>query len=561
MLLTLRPYQEEALQAIDRHHLHATKRQLVVLPTGVGKTVIFASLIGNRSGRALVLAHRQELLHQASEKLRWFNPDRSVGLIQAEHDDTEAEIVVASVPTLTAQEGRRLLELPTTAFDTLVIDEAHHAVAPSYRTILDHFSEAAPLVVGFTATTARSDEQALGSIFEALVYERDLVWAIEEGYLVDIRGERVMLDANLAAVRTHGADLDSTELEALLQASGAPDAVAEAYVRFARDRTGIVFCASVQLSEETARALCRRGIVAEHLDGTLPGVQRQALLGRLHDGQTQVVCNYGVLTEGFDEPRVDCIVIARPTLSLVLYTQMVGRGLRPYFNKHDCLVIDTVGTSERAELITLASLTGRESSGSSLREERQRELTRLLNWDGHTPLTAWEIDLLDGHWRRQTRPPRLHWEHRTLRWMVGGAEQWRPGMRDLGSKDRTAWQAEVPTGTLAVVRNQAKELPFDRWLVMFQPKVAGLSEHVTAGMQPGLPLDLAFGVANDWLHNYWIALTMRNDAVWRQLPPTTAQRRATRGQARTRGEAELLKERMLRTGKPAGMPVKRRKKR
>ena len=342
----LRPYQLEALAAIEQAATAGTRRVLVSLPTGTGKTVVFAEAIRRRKGRALVIAHRDELLGQAAAKLVAAGvPARLVGRVQAGRDDVGARVVLASAQTLARSARReRVVRACETAgaFSTVVVDEAHHAVAASYRAILDDLAGPEALVVGVTATPARA---GLDKVLGAPIFERDLVDMIGEGWLCDLRGRRIDLAVKLDRVGTSHGDYVMRDLAAALKRAKAPTLVARSYVEHGEDRPALVFVPSVALAHETAASLRRVKVAAEALDGSTPVNERAAILERFRTGETAAVVNCGVLTEGVDLPHVACVVVARPTLSPLLYCQMVGRGMRLAPGKADCLVLDLAGAS------------------------------------------------------------------------------------------------------------------------------------------------------------------------------------------------------------------------
>ena len=266
--------------------------------------------------------------------------------------------MVASVQTLSRR--ARLARL-VPDFRTIVIDEAHHAPAPSYRRILTHcraWQPDGPLVVGVTATPARGDGQSLQQVFDGIVYQRSLVEMMQAGYLVDLRAIQVLLQADFDALRTQRGDFVEADLETLLLAANAPAQVLAAFQAHAADRKALLFTPTVATAYAMAATFCAAGIAAEALDATTPLATRRAILQRLHTGATRVVANCAVLTEGFDEPSVDCIIVARPTQSLPLYQQMLGRGTRTYPGKTDCLLLDVVGVSTQHTLHTAATLFG-----------------------------------------------------------------------------------------------------------------------------------------------------------------------------------------------------------
>lgn len=378
--LELRPYQRDALEAIRSAEQRGITRQLLALPTGTGKTVVFAHQAARFPGRVLVLAHREELLAQAADKLRMVDPSIDVGIVRASENNTTARVVVASIATL-ARESR--LARLACDFGLVIVDEAHHAAADTYQRVLEWsgaFEPNGPLVLGFTATPERGDGASLGQTFQETVYAMALVSAIAQGYLSDLRAVQVRIDSDFGSVRTRGGDFVDSDLADELLVVDAPRTVARSYVEHARDRKGILFAPTVATAEAFANALRDVGVRAEWLSGETPRDERRAILNRLHRGATQVVSNVGVLTEGFDEPSVNCVIVARPTKSRPLYQQMVGRGTRKYPGKDDCLILDLAGMATRHSLVSTASLFdldgGALRSGQTVTEALQEKAKR-----------------------------------------------------------------------------------------------------------------------------------------------------------------------------------------
>lgn len=372
-MLHPRPYQRQLIDSVYTSWERGLRRPLAVLPTGGGKSICFASIIRERGARALVLAHRDELVEQAVDKIRRCAPEMTVGVVQAERDQVLCKVVVASVQTLARPARLEQLKLsgqhrPGLFSDRLgpiglvVVDEAHHAHSEnSYGKLLRElgaFDEGGPLVVGFTATPERMDKHSLSSVWEEIAFQHGLLDGIREGYLVDPRGIEAQLAVDFGQLKVRAGDYAQDELDALLRAADAPHHVVATYVEHCPTRKGVVFTVSVKGAHEMAEAFREAGIPAEPLDGSMARDHRRAVLARLRSGETQVVANAAVLTEGWDEPSISSVVIARPTRSRVLAIQMIGRGLRPFPGKADCLVIDTVGMSRRTDLVTLASLAG-----------------------------------------------------------------------------------------------------------------------------------------------------------------------------------------------------------
>jgi superfamily II DNA or RNA helicase len=378
MKIELRPYQTKALAAIDTAEREGVRRPLVVHPTGTGKTVTFAGAISQRAdrGRSIVLVHREELAAQAVEKLGWQAPHLRTGIVKATLDQTDADVVVASVDTVRRDE--RLLRLTESArrspFGTIIADEAHHAPAPGWTKVLTGlgaFNPYGPLTVGFTATPERDNGKTLG-VWEKVVSYMSIREAIFGGYLVPILPAVVVetrMDMRRVGRGSDG-DLSGGDLGRELENSGAIEQMADAVLEHAADRKGVAFLPTVHTSQMLAAALRRRGLTAEHVDGTTEKDERRGILKRLKTGETQWVTNCAVLTEGFDEPSIECVLIGRPTKFHGLYVQMVGRGTRISPGKENLLVIDIVGASQRHDLISVVDLgldldDGRKKPGES----------------------------------------------------------------------------------------------------------------------------------------------------------------------------------------------------
>jgi ATP-dependent helicase IRC3 len=418
-MLTLRPYQAEAVDAILKAGRRGIRRPLLALPTGCGKTVIFAHLIAQRDGRSLVLVHRDELIQQAAEKLQLIAPGLEVGMVKAARDEVDAVCVLASVQTLSR--GARLARLPR-GFETVVVDEAHHAVAVTYRRILTavgSFDPDGPLTVGVTATPMRGDQVGLDAVFQQIVYRRSIMEMMLAGYLADIRGVQVGLKVDFRRLHTRAGDFVDGEIEDLLMEADAPEHLGRAYLEHARGRKALLFTPTVRMAGLMATVLSAQGIAAEMVCGDTPLDQRRAILQRLKTGETQVVCNCAVLTEGFDEPSVDCIVLMRPTKSPTLYTQMIGRGTRLFPGKADCLVLDLAGATARHDLQTVASLAGLPlealKDGESLTEAAERQVAERVRFQGQ--LVAKRVDLF------RRRP--LYWMRRDADFVLSlGDDGW-----------------------------------------------------------------------------------------------------------------------------------------
>jgi ATP-dependent helicase IRC3 len=357
MSFSLRPYQQEALDSIVTHRSNGTTKQLVVLPTGAGKTVIFSHLpkVMSEALPMLVLAHRGELLTQAQEKILWSNPNLDVQIEKAEQHADMCDVVVASVPTLGRSESERILKYPKKYFNSIVIDEAHHAAAQSYRRILDYFD--APFILGVTATPQRSDSVRLTDVFEEIVYYKTIQDLIHEGYLCRLVGFRVKTDTDISEVETNNGDYVASQLEEAINNPTRNAAVVAAYLQIAPEKKAIVFASGVNHAQDLALSFANK-VATEVLLGSTSDEDRKAILQKFKTGETKVLVNVGVLTEGFDEPSVEVIILARPTRSALLYTQIVGRGTRLHESKEHCIVIDIVDTTKGKKPLGLPTLLG-----------------------------------------------------------------------------------------------------------------------------------------------------------------------------------------------------------
>lgn len=331
--MELRPYQQECIDIIDRLPRGA---YLVQMATGLGKTVTFANI--PRHGRTLILSHREELVNQPRKYY-----DCSFGVEQGINHAHGEDVVSASVMSL----ARRLPRFDPYEFDTIVCDEAHHAAANTYRKIFHHFQPR--LLLGFTATPNRGDKVRLDDVFSRIVFQRDLRWGIEHGYLCNILCKRAHIGYDLSAVHTRNGDYAPGELDEAME--GTADAIAEAYRDHAVGAT-LIFAVSVHQCQEIA--------------GRIPGAvvvtgdtkDRAAIIEAFTRGEIPCLVNCMVFTEGTDIPRVETVIIARPTQSESLYAQMVGRGLRLYPGKERLVLIDCVGVTGKAGLCTAPSLLG-----------------------------------------------------------------------------------------------------------------------------------------------------------------------------------------------------------
>jgi len=350
--LKLRDYQEEARTSIQKQWAEGVKKTLLVLPTGCGKTIVFSKVIEDRvkkGERVLVLAHRGELLDQAADKL-----EKSTGLKTATEKAEQTSIgswfrvVVGSVQTMMRES--RLERFSKDFFDTIIIDEAHHCLSESYQRVLNYFEEAN--VLGVTATPDRGDMRNLGSYFESLAFEYTLPKAIKSGYLSPIKALTIPLKLDLSTVSQQAGDFKVSDLGSVLDPY--LESIADEMWRVAEDRKIVVFLPLVKTSQKFTEILNRKGFKAAEVNGE--SKDRAEILEDFDKGKYNVLCNSMLLTEGWDCPSVDCVVVLRPTKVRSLYSQMVGRGTRLYPGKTELLLLDFLWHTDRHELCHPAHL-------------------------------------------------------------------------------------------------------------------------------------------------------------------------------------------------------------
>lgn len=534
-MLDLRPYQHEALRSVYQAYKNGKRRVIVSLPTGTGKTVVFAHFPSyfKMKKRLLVLAHREELLLQAQEKFLHVDPELKVGIEQADsRAPADAKVVIASVPTLGRAGGSRLRQLSPEDFFLVVVDEAHHAVAPTYRRIFEHFGlfnrDTPRYLVGFTATPRRGDKQGLGAVFDEVCYARDLREMIADGYLCPISGWRVSTDTSLDNVKIRHGEFVESQLAEVVNTGDRNNLLVKAYREYATGRRAIVFCVNVAHAMDVCQAFTAVGIRTSAVWGEMPREERRLTLAQFSEGNIDVVTNCNILTEGFDEPRVEAIIMARPTRSRLLYAQMVGRGTRRYPNKANLEVIDIADNSKAHRLPGLNDLFN---------------LPFGLNLQGHDALKTERLieDLTDRYPWIDTA--RIH-TAADVKLAAQRISFWNfDPPAELAGFTRHIWHA-VPGGYRLFLKNGESLLVesdlLDTWSVQVKSSTRGLIQLKRAPM-----LKTAIQFADDFANSEWPnsrRLILR-DARWRGGPPSDKQvevlsrhginvpRELTRGQA------------------------------
>ena len=364
--MELRPYQAEAKQAILTEWSEGRRKTLLVLCTGLGKTIVFSSVTEHQvdlGHRVLIMAHRGELLTQAAEKLKL------VTGIDAAFEQGESHslgslfpVTVGSVQSLCQE--KRLAAFPQNYFQDIIVDEAHHCLSDSYQRVLEHFPEAN--ILGVTATPDRGDKQTLGQFFDSQAYEYSMSRAIREGYLSPVKARMIPLKLDISQASITGGDYSASDigyaLEPYLQQ------IAEVMAEHCRGRKTVVFLPLVAISKKFCRLLNDRGLSAVEVNGE--SENRSEVLRDFEQGKYSVLCNSMLLTEGWDCPAVDCVVVLRPTKVRSLYQQMVGRGMRLYPGKENLLLLDFLWLTERHDLCKPSSLIAKDEKIAEAMDEK-----------------------------------------------------------------------------------------------------------------------------------------------------------------------------------------------
>ena len=368
-MFELRPYQAEAKQAILAAWDEGYRKTLLVLPTGCGKTVVFSSVTENqvnKGHRVLIMAHRGELLDQAADKLKEASGLDSV-LEKAESTSLGSflPVTVGSVQSL-AQE-KRLARFPNNYFQDIIVDEAHHCLSDSYKRVLDHFPNAN--ILGVTATPDRGDMKNLGEFFDSKAYEYSMTEAIREGYLCPIKAQMIPLELDIADVGISSGDFSAGEIGHALEPY--LHQIASEMANYCRGRKTVVFLPLIATSQKFCAMLNDAGLRAAEVNGNSD--DRSEVLADFEAGKYDVLCNSMLLTEGWDCPSVNCIVVLRPTKIRSLYQQMVGRGMRLSPGKTELLLLDFLWMTERHDLCRPSALISKDEAIAKKIDERMVE--------------------------------------------------------------------------------------------------------------------------------------------------------------------------------------------
>lgn len=494
-MLPLRPYQDEAVQAVRLAVRRGARRILIVLATGAGKTVIAAHLAAQTKGRVLMVVNRDELVTQSVEKFGLFVPPDQIGVVQGTRRDLAARYVVASIQTVARPStlAELLASDRVAPFRLVVVDESHHMGAKTYRQLVAalglHQRETAGsrVLLGITATPIRTDGQSVHDYFDAEAYRKEIADLIPLGYLARIRGIRVYTASALPAAAPAGGDFDEQALALAVDTPQRNALIVKTWQEHAADRHTVVFAVNVAHAQHLAETFRQAGVAADWIAGSLPLRERRRRLQAFHDRQLQVLVNCTILTEGWDEPAVTALVMARPTVSRGLYIQMVGRGLRPAPGKTDCLVIDV---TDRQHALTC-------SLDLLAEPERRIPHNRSTPADDRPPHDAEASAELPG---TVTVVP-LPW--------------------DLLGTSPFVWHPEVQGPWLEAgpsIQIRLRRETDTHWSVWrYAPDTV---EQLSSAP---LPFDYAQGLAEDWVREHgWVAYAAK-DAAWRARPVSAKQ--------------------------------------
>lgn len=362
--ITPRPYQVAAFDAIYNDWNSGIQRTAVQCPTAWGKTILFsmiAKFAAEQGKKVVIFAHRDDLIQQAVAKFESVAGDQfNVGVVKAARNEIKGnQIVVASIQT--AVRENRLVDLVKAKFDIAIVDEGHHSASDGYQKVLESlgcFTEGGPLLLGVSATLRREDGKVLGDIYQNICYQDDILDMIKGGYLKDVQCIAIKVAANLDAVSTVAGDFSADQLDEALDKANTPYHVVQGWLEHAKGRKTVVFTTTVKAAYKTAAEFVKNGVPAEAIDGTDSPMARAEKQGRFLRGETLVLCNCALLTEGWDAPDIDVVVMACPTKSTTKFIQCLGRGLRKYPGKEVCLLLDVCGVvlGKRHKIVSAASL-------------------------------------------------------------------------------------------------------------------------------------------------------------------------------------------------------------
>lgn len=371
-ILKLFDYQRDAVDSILNAYRGGMRRPALSAATGSGKSVMLGKVIEESGERSLVIGHTKEIIEQNAQKIGYMIDPKDIGIVMAERNQHDYPVVVASIQTIA--NPRRLAKLGR--FGLVVVDEAHHSASPSYVNTLRMLgvSNTGPTkALGVSATWDRADGLGFEEVFDEIVYSIGIEQLIGSGHLADITAMRIETELDTTSIRSSHGDFSAEQLSQKIVDSNYADTLAAAVNEYASDRTSLVFAPNVRTADLYRDALIDLGINAVSVNGETPRSEREQAIADLRSGRIQAITNVGVFTEGTDIPIVNCIVLGRPTQSRALFQQMVGRGLRNYPGKENCLLLDLAGASQRNTLQSVATLFGKDPDDKRKRVDSVRE--------------------------------------------------------------------------------------------------------------------------------------------------------------------------------------------
>ena len=498
MIINPREYQLEAIEAVANRRSLGITRQLICLPTGTGKTVIFALLAKSLNLRTLVLAHSSELIKQAVDKFKIVWPDVDIGIVKAASDEVASQVVVASVQTATRD--RRLKRLKAQNFELLIIDEAHHSAAASYEKIVKELGffddDERKLLVGVTATPKRADGIGLNSVFQELVFDRSMSTMIRAGYLAPLVGKQVFTKVEIQRIGISRGDFVSSELARIVNIPERNQLIAEKYKKYASDRKkSLAFCVNVKHAKDLAETFNQNGISAKAIYGAMNDEERTSTLSSFQKGEISILTNCQLLTEGFDSPAIDCVIMSRPTQSATLFTQMIGRGTRNFPLKKNCLILDFTDNATKHRLCTFKNTL--DGAVACLPGTEEKEISQEANDSTNEEISAYAaskaVKVLEDRVEDIEFFGSAHFA-----WTPVG-DSWHL----ILASNRDVWVRQVEGGFLVTAQNDG--------------------ELFKLSSRP-LPLDYALGVAEDWSRKQTTkSAWAKKDAAWRTEPASKKQ--------------------------------------
>lgn len=427
----LRPYQEECADAVFSAWQSGRTAPIIVMGTGAGKTIVAGEIVRRlreanpgANHRVWFLAPREELLDQAYKAFKLVAPEATCGIVQGSRNDVGKYVTIGSVDTLAGEarfrdaisgRNRMVHSMVARPPDVVIVDECHHATSPTSQRLLGWIRAANPncLLLGMTATPGRTDGTGLDSVFNFVAYERNIFQLLADGYLVPPTGFRIDLKISLDVVPTEDGDFKKAPLSKVMNQLAVNEEVVEGYIKHGDHRKMLAFCVDVVHAKDLAEQFRVRGIAAQHVDGKMNKGTRVAALQGFAEGKIRILTSCNVLTEGYDDPSAQGVILARPTSSQLVYIQMVGRALRLHPSKRDALVIDCVGNSSKYKLAQLASLAGLEAMGGGMKpgeRQEQPELEEALL--GNSITTRIDFRIL------RERASRWSWRETRFGWTV-----------------------------------------------------------------------------------------------------------------------------------------------